>query len=72
VLKIAIAPNGKWVASTCASNLLKLWDPETAKEHFSVVLGDAVRQMFFNADGSRLLLFTGKEATRVMIFDVKA
>ncbi|WAQ96293.1 NWD1-like protein [Mya arenaria] len=70
VVKIAISPDGRWIASACANNILKLWDFETVTECFSTALDATVREMIFNKNGTKLTLFTGDDSTRVMVFDV--
>ncbi|XP_052783963.1 uncharacterized protein LOC128219861 isoform X2 [Mya arenaria] len=70
VVKIAISPDGKWIASACSNNVLKLWDFGTVTECFSAGMDAVVREMFFNKNGTKLTLFTGDDSTRVMVFDV--
>ncbi|XP_052261935.1 uncharacterized protein LOC127865910 isoform X2 [Dreissena polymorpha] len=69
VQKIAISLNGKWLASACSDNVLKLWDLGTYRELFSVGLDASVQRLAFNSASTRLLLYTGHETTRIMVFD---
>ncbi|XP_045212692.2 uncharacterized protein LOC123563752 [Mercenaria mercenaria] len=70
VQRLAISPDDKWVASSCRSSVLKLWDSCYGGEQFSVRLDAEVQSMYFTKDSAKLVLYTGTSTTRVLIFHV--
>jgi len=60
------------MASSCSTSVLKLWDPKTMIEHFSLKLDAKVNEMMFSKSSDKLVLFTGaNNTTHAMVFDIK-
>ena len=70
VILVAISPDSKWVVSTCRNSTLKLWDSATGRELFMVRLDAEVQKMMFTPDSKFLLLITGSQTTRVLMFQI--
>ncbi|XP_048764016.2 NACHT domain- and WD repeat-containing protein 1-like [Ostrea edulis] len=68
VIKAAFSPNVKWVASACQNNTIKLWDTSSGKEIFSTRVDAEVQQMKFSPNSKYLILLTGTDFTRVLIY----
>lgn len=57
IASMAFSPDGKWLASTSRSQILRLWDATTGKCLFSVSNGGG--RVSFNLDGSHILKSVG-------------
>ena len=68
---MCVSADSRYVASACHSGLLKLWDPRTAAEVFSLQLTADVGKMQFTApDSHHLLVTTAAPDSRLMVFSV--
>ncbi|XP_061195706.1 uncharacterized protein LOC133203923 [Saccostrea echinata] len=68
VIKVAFSPDCQWVASACQNNTIKLWDVSSGKEVFSTRVDAEVQQMNFSAKSQYLVVLTGTNFTRVLIY----
>ena len=50
MIKVAVSPDSKWVASVCLNNMLQLWDITTGTDVCSLKIPSDIQQMKFTAD----------------------
>jgi WD40 repeat protein len=72
VIKAAFSPNVKYVASACQNNTIKLWDTSSGKEIFSTRVDAEVQHMKFSPNSKYLILLTGTDFTRVLLYRMHA
>ncbi|XP_062618888.1 NACHT domain- and WD repeat-containing protein 1-like [Saccostrea cucullata] len=70
VIKVAFSPDSQWVASACQNNTIKLWDVSSGKEVFSTRVDAEVQQISFSPKSQYLVVLTGTNLTRVLIYRV--
>ena len=67
---MAFSPSSQWVASACQNNTIKLWDTGSGKEVFSTRVDAEVQQMKFSSNSKHLVVLTGTNFTRVLLYRV--
>ena len=70
MIKVAFSPSSQWVASACQNNTIKLWDTGSGKEVFSTRVDAEVQQMKFSSNSKHLVVLTGTNFTRVLLYRV--
>jgi hypothetical protein len=67
VSRVAVAPDGKWLASACWDGTARLWEVKTGREIRTLEMGQTVLGLAISPDGRRI--YAGDECGEIRAWD---